>query len=159
MTRVKNDCPLLLPQTGSLSEAFRFSPKGRGQVLGQLERRKGVGSTDLGRFVYDPSKGSLNTVALDGTIPADQIRLQVRHSCVRMTFYLQTVHFGRSACTGRSIILTRGCGVTSCRSSPTMATHCIRVSTACASMAGSQRRESETGKLLYANADPGQFSL
>lgn len=55
--------------------------------MGQLERRKGVGSTDLGRFVYDPSKGSLNTVALDGTIPADQIRLQVRHSCVRMTFY------------------------------------------------------------------------
>lgn len=67
----------MLPQTGSLSEAFRFSPKGTGQVLGQLERRKGVGPTDLGHFMYDPSKGSLNTVALDGTIPADQIRLQV----------------------------------------------------------------------------------
>jgi hypothetical protein len=47
-------------------------------VLSQLERRKALGPTDLGSFVYDPSKGALNTVALDGTIPADQIRLQVR---------------------------------------------------------------------------------
>ncbi len=71
---------MLLPllQTGSLSEAFRFSPKSKGPVLSLLERRKGVGPTDLGEFVYDPSQGALNTVALDGTIPADQIRLKVR---------------------------------------------------------------------------------
>lgn len=65
-------------QIGSLSEAFRFAPRGKGQVFGHLERRKGVGPTELGQFMYDLAKGPLNTVALDGTIPADQIRLQVR---------------------------------------------------------------------------------
>ena len=70
-------------------------------MLGQLERRKGVGPTDLGHFVYDPSKGSLNTVALDGTIPADKIRLQVRLSCSSPTEgviqIVRTLHVGRSA--------------------------------------------------------------
>lgn len=85
----------VLVQTGSLSEAFRFSPKGKSHVLGQLERRKGVGPSELGSFMYDPSKGHLNTVALDGTIPADQIRLQVRHSCFSSTesdYLLAIVH-------------------------------------------------------------------
>lgn len=68
----------LVCQTGSLSDAYRFAPKGKGSLLSYLEHRKGLGPTELGSFVYEPSKGNLNTVALDGTIPADQIRIQVR---------------------------------------------------------------------------------
>jgi hypothetical protein len=66
-----------VPQTGQLSEAYRFAPKGKGSLLSYLEHRKGLGPTELSTFVYDPSKGSLNTVALDGSIPADEVRIQV----------------------------------------------------------------------------------
>ena len=65
-------------QTGRLEPAFRFAPYSSTPLLAQLERRPGLGPIPLGSFVYEPHKGALQTVALNGDTVVDHIRFQVR---------------------------------------------------------------------------------
>ena len=66
-------------QTGRLEPAFRFAPYSSTPLLGQLERRPGLGPVPLGSFVYDPyNRGPLQTVGLNSDTVVDHIRFQVR---------------------------------------------------------------------------------